>query len=354
MSGVDLDKLVEPVSQTNPTGDDLSYTDDFQHMLDAAAGQPERVMGDSVIPAVDPDWRSAIALGIDLLSRSKDLRTAIVLCQALLATKGFPGLGAGLDLIRRLLTKYWEGIHPQLDADDNNDPTERINALLNLCDREAFLTPLRVAPLVSSRTFGIVRLRDVAFAKDELAESGGEDAQSLDAATIDAAFLDCEIDQLRETASAAESAASSIQGIDATVADRVGVEDASNLKPVLDVLSACAELLRARVIERTEREDGESSTSASEETPAGETATGTDPASSAKRSMIGVDSREDVVRMLDILCGYYARNEPSSPVPLLLQRARRLVTKDFMGIVQDLAPDALAQIEAIRGSENDS
>jgi type VI secretion system protein ImpA len=58
--------------------------------------------------------------------------------------------------------------------------------------------------------------------------------------------------------------------------------------------------------------------------------------------------------MLDRICDYYSRNEPSSPVPLLLRRARSLVTKDFMGIMQDLAPAAIAQIEAIRGSEGDN
>jgi type VI secretion system protein ImpA len=61
-----------------------------------------------------------------------------------------------------------------------------------------------------------------------------------------------------------------------------------------------------------------------------------------------------VVRTLDRICGYYARNEPSSPIPLLLRRARRLVTMDFVDIVRDLAPDALAQVEALRGTEHDT
>jgi type VI secretion system protein ImpA len=42
-------------------------------------------------------------------------------------------------------------------------------------------------------------------------------------------------------------------------------------------------------------------------------------------------------------------NEPASPVPLLLKRALRLVEKNFFEIMQDLAPDSVAQIKLISG-----
>ena len=48
--------------------------------------------------------------------------------------------------------------------------------------------------------------------------------------------------------------------------------------------------------------------------------------------------------MIDEICSYYAQYEPSSPVPLLLQRARRLVNKSFVEILEDLAPDGLNQL----------
>jgi type VI secretion system protein ImpA len=64
-----------------------------------------------------------------------------------------------------------------------------------------------------------------------------------------------------------------------------------------------------------------------------------------------ITSRDDVIRALDKVCAYYKRFEPSSPVPLLVQRARRLVKKEFVEIIQDLTPEALKQIELIGGSE---
>jgi len=38
-------------------------------------------------------------------------------------------------------------------------------------------------------------------------------------------------------------------------------------------------------------------------------------------------------------------------VPLLLRRAKRLISKDFLEIVRDLAPDGVPQVELIRGAE---
>jgi type VI secretion system protein ImpA len=66
-----------------------------------------------------------------------------------------------------------------------------------------------------------------------------------------------------------------------------------------------------------------------------------------------IQSREDVVKTLEKICQYYARHEPSSPLPLLLTRAKRLASKSFLEIVQDLTPDALAQIQALAGTDND-
>ncbi len=52
---------------------------------------------------------------------------------------------------------------------------------------------------------------------------------------------------------------------------------------------------------------------------------------------------------LDQICAYYERFEPSSPIPLLLRRARRLVAGSFEDIVKDLLPDAVGTVESLRG-----
>ena len=62
-----------------------------------------------------------------------------------------------------------------------------------------------------------------------------------------------------------------------------------------------------------------------------------------------LQSREDVIRVLDQVCDWYSKFEPSSPVPLLLQRAKRLVNKNFVEAIQDLTPSGVTEIQNIAG-----
>jgi type VI secretion system protein ImpA len=64
-----------------------------------------------------------------------------------------------------------------------------------------------------------------------------------------------------------------------------------------------------------------------------------------------IRTRDDVLKTLDKLCDYFDRNEPSSPVPILLRRAKRLINKSFMDIVRDMASNGVSQVELLRGSE---
>ena len=62
-----------------------------------------------------------------------------------------------------------------------------------------------------------------------------------------------------------------------------------------------------------------------------------------------ITTREDVIAALDKVCEYYNQYEPSSPLPLLIQRCKRLVSANFLDIIRDIIPEAMPQAEAIRG-----
>ena len=50
---------------------------------------------------------------------------------------------------------------------------------------------------------------------------------------------------------------------------------------------------------------------------------------------------------------YFKRHEPSSPVPIILERAKRLVGADFMTIMKDMAPGGLDSVMMIGGISED-
>ena len=64
-----------------------------------------------------------------------------------------------------------------------------------------------------------------------------------------------------------------------------------------------------------------------------------------------IRSRGDVVRVIDAICAYYRDREPSSPVPVLLTRAKRLVNLSYLEIVRDLTPAAVSEAAIFAGVE---
>jgi type VI secretion system protein ImpA len=51
-------------------------------------------------------------------------------------------------------------------------------------------------------------------------------------------------------------------------------------------------------------------------------------------------SRAEALALLDQVGSFYRSVEPSSPVAVIAERARRLAERDFMGLLQDFLPDS--------------
>jgi type VI secretion system protein ImpA len=76
---------------------------------------------------------------------------------------------------------------------------------------------------------------------------------------------------------------------------------------------------------------------------AGESSEESAPAEPAPRYT--VTSRGQAIALLDQVHHYFRRSEPSSPVPMLCDRARALAERDFMGVLRDVLPkDALRSV----------
>ena len=334
--------LLAAISATSPCGEDLEYDADFLHLERAAQGQPERSMGDSILPAEPPDWRSVQQQSLDLLTRSKDLRITHFLLQSTLALEGLPGLATSLDLINGLLRDYWAELHPRLDADDDNDPTVRINALAGLA-ADSTIGLLREAILTRSRTFGPVSLRAALNAAGLQYFSG----ESLGSDHLAGALQDSDPQHLEAIRHALSSARSAAEAIEKQVSEQVGSAAGVDLSALKQPLRLALQVLGQHAPQSIDSPAEEPL-----EAPAGEASSA--PLAPAPARVSGeISSREDVLRSLDRLLAYYSRHEPSSPLPVLLNRAKNLVNADFAAIVRNLIPDGMSQFENLRGPESD-
>ena len=74
------------------------------------------------------------------------------------------------------------------------------------------------------------------------------------------------------------------------------------------------------------------------------------PRGPASVELIGpISTREDALYLLELVSIYFRSNEPSSPVPMLIDRAQRLARMEFLDILRDLAPEGLSQAETVAG-----
>src|ERR1700722_14726069 len=119
---IDVAALLAPVSEEAPCGEAVEYDAQFNELETLARGTPEQEVGDTIIPAEEPDWREVARIAQELAARSKDLRVALYVGRADVKQRALPGLTQGLDLIKGYLEQYWPAVHPQLDPEDANDP----------------------------------------------------------------------------------------------------------------------------------------------------------------------------------------------------------------------------------------
>ena len=346
---MDLDALLQSHGEEEPSGEDLEYDPVFMELEIAAQPGEERQVGDEIIPAEDPDYKQVAEHALNIMGRSHDLRAGVFMAEAQLRLKGLAGFADATSYIRRSLEEFWPSCHPQLDEDDDDDPTMRVNAVFTLSDERRVLRGLRQVPMTKSRMFGMISLRDIAVAEGEMTPPA--DMETVpDSASIAAAFQDTDSDELKTIAQAAATALADIKAINAKFdAEIPGL--GPDLEPVQKLLSQINTRMFNALGEDAIAGDADDAGFADD-------ASGADGGDVVARPAAGggggaINSPNDVRNAIDRIVAYYERSEPSSPVPILLQRAKKLVGADFMSIIKDMAPAGVENVTYIGGIEEE-
>jgi type VI secretion system protein ImpA len=342
MSFVDLDAALAPVGGEEPTGPDLGYDPAFAALERSAQGKPEQQIGSTVVPGEDPDWKAVQRQASELIGKTRDLRVAAYLAKALLRTNQWAGLAEGLTLLKGLIDKFWDnGLHPKLDPDDGNDPTFRINVIREL-DAPEMVAAAKATPLVVSQVLGPITLRHVELAQATPVEGEAPPAGQIGQAAIDGTLADCPIETLRATNAALASCVAELAAVEAAATDKVGSENSPGLERFPVVLRKAAAIV-TEALSRREPVVGAD----------GAGAAGTNGASRVGFVAGEISSRDDVIKALDRIVAYYKKYEPSSPIPIFMERSKKLVLMTFADIVNELVPDAAGQLAVLKGRSNE-
>jgi type VI secretion system protein ImpA len=278
-----------------------------------------------------PDWKEIRKLALEGLRKSKDLRVLAYFGTASLRTDGLPMFAETLSAASQWLETYWTETYPRVEEED---AISRRSALNCLADPMAVIDGLRKATLVASRQHGTFGLRHVDMAAGKVTPSGAEVRPSE--AQINAAFAEAPIENLLGLRQNITTALAAVKAISAKMSANAGPESAPEFDPLSAVLGRLGRVLDTQLGLRTGR-------------PAGEEPEPSSAADSGTMAVGSIRSRQDAMRALDAVAEFFRRNEPSSPVPLFCDRAKRLVSKNFLEVLADVAPDAVPQARSAGG-----
>jgi len=353
---LDLTAPLPDLDGEGPAGANLEFDGEFTALERLAQGTPERQAGDKIIAAEDPVWKEVAAAAAALLERTYDLRVMVHLAVARLHTGGLGEFATVLTAIARMLADRWESVHPQLDPDDDNDPALRANALLPLAHSTRVLRALRVAPLATSKRAGPVSWRTIAISLGQVEAASPQEHQTE--SEIRAAFMDTPAPRVVAVRDHATAAVRAIEAIGAAFDSNSGYGNGPDLSALSKLLKEIIRFIGANFVEAAAEpvpEMVEEAASVPDDSVGGFALPVAGAAAPSGRGggavtamgLASVATRTEALHLLNVVIRYYEQYEPSSPLSMMLSRARGLADKGFLEILQELAPDGVFQAQSI-------
>jgi type VI secretion system protein ImpA len=374
---IDVALWLSPLDGENPSGEDLRNDPRFHELERLTEPQIKITHDDRNKPvsesSIPVDWPAVLSQAEELRTHGRDLRLLVIVTRALANEERFAGLAQGLSLIAQTFEAHWETMHPMLrpNAPPREAALRRVNALLDLQNsQDGLLANLRQMTFFAPRGIGPITGRDLeqGALDDRImlqqAASGLSVAEKAALSSMHeqllgrvragcAAHTDQANTEMMALIADARAAASALDAVETALNARLegGGTAVPELKRFLERV--------VTTLERgsTVRTPVNSATKPTEVPAAPETPirNGHDPVPAATEGgpsqMLPdrISSRDDVVKCLDLVVAFYDRTEPSSPIPHLARRVRRMVHMDFVELMEDLAPSGLKEFRLLAG-----
>jgi type VI secretion system protein ImpA len=371
---MEVEAFLAPLDPAAPSGSDLRNDARF-HALEnrlQPASRPARLklVADGGTGQVELDWADLAEEARSLAQTGRDLRLLVIVARLMVNEARAEGLAPGFRLLAETITQYWDTLHPALrpGGSKREAALRRINALYQIENPDGgVLGDLEFVTLMAPRGIGPVTGGDLAagaisraaFASEVPSGLGEKEVADLIAkheARLNRVTAACrataaerpeEFAALREGIAAGREA---LAALEAALAPHVTENDvAVRFEAMGKMLGRIAQTLDAA---------GTGAEAAA--APAAPAAAGTGgPAMTTQPAAAGatngayvpgqINSRRDVERCLDLVIDFYERTEPSSPIPHLARRMRKMVPMNFMQLMEEIAPSGLKEFRGIAG-----
>lgn len=306
----ELDELMKPVSAETAAGPDLAYDPKRQEM--EAAFEAARLADHGEGEA--PDWAAVIRSIKEQAALTKDATLAVYLARAGARAQQLTEVALGCAFLAGMFETWWKEVHPSLAEYGFQGRKGACESLVSFGD---FLGPLRRVVLVSHPRLGQFTAEQV-----ETFANQGDAAENI--GIFRAAVAEIDQAEILASLKTLEDIRVAVARVDAVLTTNAGEDTATNFAPTYEALDSIRNALvavtgvGAPVVSATE--------------------TPKDGVAAAPALKGSVESREDVIRAMESIISYYARHEPGSPIPLVLDRAKTWVNMDFLSILNDINP----------------
>jgi type VI secretion system protein ImpA len=319
---LDLDALLAPLPGEKPAGEFVRYAGPYDAIQEARRADDDLAQGEWTREGKAADWLGVIAIATETLAtKSKDLRIAAWLVEALVKRHGFAGLRDGLRLMRELQARFWESLYPSIE---DGDLEARAGALEWL--NEKLPLSLRAVPLTRPRdgeAYSLIQWEE-SRAVENLARSNPEAHQAalaegkLSGERFDKAVAGSPrayYEPLFEDLSQSREECDQLSG----EVDKHFGRDAPSLLAVKKALEDCSALVE-RIVKEKRILEPDAIPAQGEGQAAGE---GGPLAEFAPPGSVpfAPQDRADALRRLSAVADFFRRTEPHSPVAYLVQRA---------------------------------
>ena len=333
VSGATLSPFIEvwlsPLNEASACGPNLEYEPEFLELLQAT-GKAANQFG----PGEPADWPRIQELAQSLLSRTRDLRLAMWWGRACVNLEGFAALPSALTLMHGLLDRFWETLHPLPDVDDS-DSLARLSVIDGLNKLDSLLGDVRNARLLNDPRFAALKARDVEIAMGKLAARADEAARTQGQVT--GMISEAPADAAAALGAQAHAAMASLGAIHSLMTERFRADLVVDLATMRGIASSVVAVV-PKIVQ---------SEAVAEATSAQKAEVAAEPV--RRGGVSSVDTRADALRAIELVCAYLERNEPTNPAQLLLHRAARVIDKNFLQLVKELAPDSMKDVAKIMG-----
>jgi type VI secretion system ImpA family protein len=346
-----LEEQAVPLEGENPAGENLEYDPLYLEMDSLAAAVPDSQMGESWIEGRGPDWKKLRENCISLWAKTRDLRVASYLAVAETATGGLEDCLGAFKLILFLIRDMWESMYPRLDPDDGLDPTERLNILTMLSpepgafnDPIMFISKFRAMRLVPALPY---TLRDHLVSVNEFEAAGG---QSIDPNLITGELMRMPLADIEKQVALAQELKETLEAIVAAAGEKLSAGYGLSMDSLTQELNKLRKFY-TQFLQSAPASGGTDAGAAGEQDcgAALNGAGGSPLGQPFNLSVYRPANRADALLLLRKGAEYFQREEPNSPIPLLINRALRFSEMSFIDLLEDIVPDALSRGKDILG-----